>query len=164
MERDEALELLMCHVTSPSLLVHSRATAAIMRKVAGHLGEDADTWEIIGLLHDIDYDLVAGDMSRHEVVRRHNHMLFGGYTTPVEIALQAADSASGLIIACALVKGGAIDQVSPKTVKKKFKDKAFAAGCERERIRMIESLIDLDTFYTLAIEGLAGVRAEIGLI
>jgi putative nucleotidyltransferase with HDIG domain len=182
MERDEALELLMRHVTSPSLLVHSRATAAIMRRVAGYLGEDADTWEIIGLLHDVDYDLVAGDMSRHgiqgyqilvrngipeeiaEVVRRHNHLLFGDYTTPVEIALQAADSASGLIIACALVKGGAIDQVSPKTVKKKFKDKAFAAGCERERIRMIESLIDLDTFYTLAIEGLAGVRAEIGLI
>lgn len=85
-----------------------------MRKVAEHLGEDADKWEIIGLLHDIDYDLVDGEMERHgiegyriliengvprdiaEIVRRHNHMLTSGYERPIEVALQAADSASGL--------------------------------------------------------------------
>jgi len=156
MERDEALALLRRYVTSPPHLVHSYATASIMRKVAEHLGEDASKWEIVGLLHDIDYDLVEGDMERHgiegyrilvengvpeeiaETVRRHNHMLFGGYNQPVEIALQAADSVSGLIIACALVKGGAIGEVTPRTVKKKFKEKSFAAGCERHRIQMIE--------------------------
>jgi putative nucleotidyltransferase with HDIG domain len=181
MERDEALALLRRYVASPSHIVHSHATARIMRKVAEHLGEDADTWEIIGLLHDIDYDLVAGDMDRHglegyrilidngvseeiaDIVRRHNHMLFSDYDRPVEIALQAADSASGLILACALVKGGKIDEVTPRTVKKKFKEKAFAAGCERDRIRLIEPLVDLDTFYGLAIEGLREVRGNIGL-
>ncbi len=181
MERDEALALLRRYVASPSHIVHSHATAGIMRKVAEHLGEDAATWEIIGLLHDIDYDLVGGDMDRHgvegyrilldngvpeeiaEIVRRHNHMLFSDYERPVELALQAADSASGLILACALVKGGAIDEVTPRTVKKKFKEKAFAAGCERERIRLIESLMDMETFYRLAIEGLREVRGDIGL-
>ncbi len=181
MERDEALALLRRYVASPSHIVHSHATAGIMRKVAEHLGEDAATWEIIGLLHDIDYDLVAEDMERHgvegyrilrdngvpeeiaDIVRRHNHMLFSDYERPVELALQAADSASGLILACALVKGGAIDEVTPRTVKKKFKEKAFAAGCERERIRLIESLMDMETFYSLAIEGLREVRGDIGL-
>jgi len=152
-----------------------------MRKVAEHLGEDAGEWEVIGLLHDIDYDIVGGDMERHgiegyrllldngvpeeiaDIVRRHNHLLTSGYERPVEIALQAADSASGLILACAMVKGGAIDEVTPRTVKKKFKEKSFAAGCDRERIRLIESLMDLETFYRLAIEGLTEVRGDIGL-
>lgn len=182
MERDEALALLGRYVTSPSHIAHSHATAAVMRKVAEHLGEDAGEWEVIGLLHDIDYDIVGGDMERHgvegyriliengvseeiaDIVRRHNHMLFGDYVRLVEVALQAADSVSGLIIACALVKGGAIDEVTPRTVKKKFKEKSFAAGCERERIRMIESLMDLETFYRLAIAGLAEVRSDLGLI
>jgi predicted hydrolase (HD superfamily) len=48
-------------------------------------------------------------------------------------------------------------------VKKKFKEKAFAAGCERERIRLIEPLMDLETFYRLAIEGLSKIRGDIGL-
>lgn len=181
MEREEAIDLLQRYVTLQSHIVHSHATAAIMRKVAEHLGEDADKWEIIGLLHDIDYDLVDGEMERHgiegyriliengvprdiaEIVRRHNHMLTSGYERPIEVALQAADSASGLIIACALVKGGVIDNVTPRTVKKKFKEKSFAAGCERERILMIESLMDIGTFYHLAIEGLKEARADLGL-
>ncbi|WP_292520708.1 HD domain-containing protein [Methanoculleus sp.] len=181
MERDEALALLRRYVASPSHIVHSHATAAIMKKVAEHLGEDAPTWEIIGLLHDIDYDLVGGDMDRHgiegarilvengvseeiaEIVRRHNHMLTSDYERPVEIALQAADSVSGLIIACALVKGGAIGEVTPRTVKKKFKEKSFAAGCERQRIRMIEALMETETFYRLAIDGLTEVRGELDL-
>jgi len=181
MEREEAIDLLQRYVTSQSHIVHSHATAAIMKKVAVYLGEDADTWEIIGLLHDIDYDLVGGKMDRHgieghriliengvpediaEIVRRHNHILTSGYERPVEVALQAADSVSGLIIACALVKGGAIDDVTPRTVKKKFKEKSFAAGCERERILLIESLIDIETFYLLAIEGLREARADLGL-
>lgn len=181
MERDDALALLRRYVESPSHIIHSLATAAIMKKIAEHLGEDADTWEIIGLLHDIDYDLVRGDMDRHgiegrriliesgfreeiaDIVMRHNHTLFGDYEQPVEIALQAADSASGLIIACALVKGGAISEVTPRTVRKKFREKSFAAGCERHRIRMIEPLMDLETFLLLAIEGLTGIRDDIGL-
>ena len=181
MDREDALALLREYVSGEALIAHSLATGAIMRRVGPYLGEDAVIWELIGILHDIDYELVEGDMARHGVMggqilrergvddaiagaaERHNHTLFGPYTSPVEIALQASDSISGLVIACALVKGGKITEVTPKTVKKKMKEKAFAAGCDRDRIRLIEPLVDLPTFYQLAIDGLAGVKGEIGL-
>jgi hypothetical protein len=183
MQRDDALTLLKEYVTSESLINHCCATAAVMKKTAGYLGEDEKTWETIGILHDIDFEKVGEDMTRHgveaesilalhhidptliTVIREHNHLLHeGAYETPVEIALQASDSISGLIIACALVKGGKISEVTPKTVKKKMKDKGFAAGCERDRIRLIEPLIPLPEFYALAIEGIKDIRDELGLI
>jgi len=182
MNRDEALSLLKKYVKDRKLVKHCIATAAIMREVAEELGKDAEKWEVIGILHDIDYEIVEGDMQKHgptgyeilrqhgvneeiaEVVKRHNHTLFGEYERPVEIALQAADSVSGLIIACALVKGGKITEVTPKTVKKKFKEKCFAAGCDRSRIRMIEKLgFELPRFYEIAIRGLVKVKDELGL-
>lgn len=181
MERDEALALLSRYVTAENLIKHCIATGAVMKKMGEYLGEDQDRWEIIGILHDIDFEMVGEDMQRHgieggrilrengieedivEAVMRHNHTLFGGYTEPVERALQAADSVSGLVIACALVKGGKITDVTPKTVRKKFKEKSFAAGCERERIMAIEPLIDLQTLYRLAIEGLIEVKEPLGL-
>ena len=183
MQRDDALTLLKEYVTSESLINHCCATAAVMKKTAGYLGEDEKTWETIGILHDIDFERVGEDMTRHgieaesilalhhidptliTVIREHNHLLHeGAYETPVEIALQASDSISGLVIACALVKGGKISDVTPKTVKKKMKDKGFAAGCERDRIRLIEPLIPLPEFYALAIEGIKDIRDELGLI
>jgi len=182
MDRKTALELLRKYVKNEKLVRHCIAVGAIMRELARELGEDQNKWEVIGILHDIDYELVEGDMNRHgilgaeileregvdreicEVVRRHNHKIFGDYDKPVEIALQAADSLSGLAIACALVKGGKITDVTPKTIKKKFKEKSFAAGCDRDRIRMIERLgIDLEKFYEIALRGLTDVRDELGL-
>ncbi len=182
LNRDDALALLKKYVKSENLVKHCIATAAVMREIAREIGEDENKWETIGILHDIDYDLVNGDMSQHglkageilseeglsediiEVIRTHNHMIFGNYKKPVEFALQAADSVSGLIIACALVKKGKISDVTPKTVKKKFKEKSFAAGCDRDRIREIEKLnIDLSKLYELGIRGLIDVREELGL-
>ncbi|HID42758.1 MAG TPA: HDIG domain-containing protein [Archaeoglobaceae archaeon] len=182
MDRNKALELLKKYVKNENLIKHCIATSAIMRKVAEELGESADKWELVGILHDIDYEVVGGDMEKHgvtggeilkengvndeivEVVRTHNHMLFGNYEKPIELALQAADSVSGLIIACALVKKGKITEVKPKSVKKKFKEKSFAAGCDRNRIKEIEKLgIELLRFYEIAIEGLIEVKDELGL-
>ena len=182
MDRKEAIDLLKRYVKNDRLIKHCIAVGAIMKEIAKEIGEDANRWEIIGILHDIDYELVDGDMEKHgvvgaeilrengideeicEIVKRHNHHLFGNYEKPVEIALQSADALSGLIIACALVKGGKITEVTPKTVKKKFKEKSFAAGCDRDRIRMIEKLgIDLPKLYEIAIRGLVNVREELGL-
>lgn len=174
------LETLRKYLKDESLIKHCIATAAIMREIAEKLGENRDLWFRIGLLHDIDYELCNGDMQKHgilaeeilkkegyeafsEIVKRHNHLLFGNYEKPVEIALQAADSASGLIIACALVKAGKIGEVTVKTVKKKFKEKSFAAGCDRERIRLVEKLMSLDEFFEIAIRGVASVKGSLGL-
>ncbi len=174
------LDLLRKYIKDDKLIKHCIAVSAIMRGIARELGEDEELWARIGLLHDIDYELVGEDMERHgevgaeilekegygeiaETVRRHNHMRYGNYREPVEIALQAADSVSGLIIACALVKGGKIGEVTPKTVKKKFKEKSFAAGCDRNRIKLIESLIPLEKLYEVGISSLYDVRDELGL-
>ncbi len=182
MDRDSALNLLKRYIKNDKLIKHCIAVGAIMKELAKELGEDENKWEIIGILHDIDYEMVEGDMNKHgvlgaeilkkhgiddeicEIVKRHNHTLFGDYEKPVEIALQSADAVSGLIIACALVKGGKITEVTPKTVKKKFKEKSFAAGCDRNRIRMIEKLgIELPKLYEIAIRGLIDVKDELGL-
>ncbi len=182
MDRNAALALLRTYVQEDPLVSHCIATAAVMRALAPRFSADPDQWELIGLLHDIDYSRVKGDMTQHgaegyailrsngipeelaQIVLRHNHHLYGEqYTEPVEIALQAADSGSGLIVACALVKQGRLSDVTPSTVKKKFREKSFAAGCERDRIRLIESLMSLEEFYAAAIEGLLAVKGELGL-
>ncbi|MFO7966046.1 MAG: HDIG domain-containing protein [Archaeoglobaceae archaeon] len=182
MERNEALNLLNQYVKNDNLIKHCIATAAVMKKVAEELGEDAHKWELIGILHDIDYEVVGEDMSKHgikgaeilqengvdediaEVVKTHNHTIFGSYERPVEFALQAADSVSGLVVATALVKDGEVTSVKPKSVKKKFKDKSFAAGCDRDRIKEIENAgLELSELYRLAIDGLIEVKDELGL-
>ena len=181
MERDEAILLLQEHVKKESLIAHCRATAAIMRATAGVLGEDADLWEITGILHDIDFEEVGEDMERHgdvgaqmllaaglgeEVagpVRRHNYVKYGDTETPVDAALTAADNISGLVIACAMVKGGSVSDVSAKTVKKKFKERAFAAGCNRDRIRKIETYMELPEYYALSVAALQGIKGDLGL-
>jgi hypothetical protein len=182
MERSAAIVLLDRYVHNTGLKKHCLATGAVMRALAACLGEDTSFWETIGLLHDIDFEFVHGDMQVHgakgseilmengidadlaRIVQRHNHHLFSGtYEKTVEIALQAADSASGLVIACALVKGGRLSEVTVKTVTKKAKEKSFAAGCDRSRIALIAPILALPDFYTVAIDGLMEIREELDL-
>ena len=181
MDRSEALELLKKYIKNDKLIKHCIATSAIMKELAKELGEDEKRWELLGLLHDIDYELVEGDMNRHgivgadilkqhgfddefcETIKRHNYYLFKA-EKPVDIALQSADNISGLIIACALVKGKKITAVTPKTVREKFKEKSFARGCNRDIIKRIEELgVDLERFYEIAIKALKEVKDELGL-
>ena len=182
MDRNAALALLKEHVTTESLLGHCLATAAVMKGLAKELGEDENLWELIGILHDIDFQEIEEDMEKHgEVgyeilkasgipdeialpIRYHNHMLHEGeYTTPVEICLQTADSVSGLVIACAYVKGGKITDVSTKTVTKKYKAASFAAGCDRSRIAMSDVLLLRERMYEIAIAEITAIKDELGL-
>ncbi|MDD1703291.1 MAG: HDIG domain-containing protein [Methanoregula sp.] len=182
MERSAAIDLLFRYVRGPGLQKHCLATGAVMKSIARSLGEDTDLWETIGILHDIDYELIHEDMQQHgaagakiliengidpdiaHIIERHNHKLFSGtYDRPVEIALQAADSVSGLVIACALVKGGKLSEVTVKTVTKKVKEKSFAVGCDRNRIALGAALLPLPDLYSAAIEGLMSIRGELEL-
>jgi hypothetical protein len=182
MERSSAIALLDQYVHDPGLKKHCLATGAVMKMLAARLGEDAGYWETAGILHDIDFELIHGNMQLHgakgaeilmgagidpemaRVIQRHNHHLFPGtYEKPIEIALQAADSASGLVIACALVKGGRLSDVTVKTVTKKAKEKSFAAGCDRDRIALIEPILVLPEFYAVAISGMMEIRKDLGL-
>jgi putative nucleotidyltransferase with HDIG domain len=182
MDRSSAIALLRQYVQGDALVKHCLATGAVMKACAKFFSEDPVRWEEIGILHDIDFEVIKGDMQQHgtagarilknagiaddicEVIQRHNHHLHAGsYDRPVEIALQAADSVSGLIIACALVKGGRLSDVSAKTITKKAKEKSFAAGCDRNRIALIAPLMDVSVFYQYALMGLTEIRTELGL-
>ncbi|MDD5142499.1 HDIG domain-containing metalloprotein [Methanoregula sp.] len=182
MDRHACIALIRGHIKDEHLIRHCLATGTVMKHAARHLKEDESCWERIGILHDIDFEEIGGDMQRHgavgadiletegidpaeaEVIRRHNHFLHqGAYTQPVEIVLQAADSVSGLVIACGLVKGGNLSDVSVKTITKKSKEKSFAAGCDRERIALVAPVIPLPEFYGIALAGLMEIKEELGL-
>ncbi|OPX66203.1 MAG: Ribonuclease Y [Methanoregulaceae archaeon PtaB.Bin056] len=181
MQTEEARHLMRACLEKESLRSHCLSTAAIMKALASRMGKDPVQWEMIGLLHDIDYELVGGDMERHgEVgyrmliereigediagaVRRHNDFLSGDSQDPVDVALQAADNISGLIIATAAVKGGRITEVTEKTLRKKFKEKAFAAGCRREKVMGITRFMELPEFFSLALGAMQEIRVDLGL-
>lgn len=181
MQNEEARSYMRANLQKESLKAHCLATAAIMKALAARMAQDAERWEQIGLLHDIDYERVEGDMQKHGeegyrmlkamgidediagAVRRHNDFLFGDSQARVDVALQAADNISGLIIAAAAVKGGRITEVTAKTVSKKFKEKAFAAGCRREKVIPITQFIDLQEFFALAVDALQEIRGDLGL-
>lgn len=182
MNRTEALSLLKQHVKSESLIGHCISTAAVMKGLARELKQDENLFETIGILHDIDFEEINEDMTKHglagydmlkaagisdeiaEPIKRHNHMIFGeDYTTPVEIALQVSDSVSGLVIACAYVKGRKITDVTTKTISKKYKTASFAAGCDRNRIALGDKIVEREKLYQIAIDEISAVKDELGL-
>lgn len=182
MDKFEALSLLKEHVKSESLLHHCLATAAVMKGLAKELGEDQIRWEIIGILHDIDFEEIHEDMNLHGMrgaeilkdagvsedifvpVRNHNCFIFKEpYVEKVDICLQTADSISGLIIACAKVKGGSVSDVTVKSVVKKYKTPSFASGCDRQRIASTDSLIERERMYEIALHEISEIKESLGL-
>ena len=181
--REDALKLLRENVRNEKMILHMIAVGAIMRELARYLGEDEDLWELVGLLHDIDYERTKDDPSRHGLVaeeilgslvsddvlraiKSHNYENTGVEPrTRMEKALIASDAVSGLIIACALVMPSKkLEEVKVKTVKKKFKQKDFARNVSRERILFCEQIgIPMEKFFELALNALKGVSDELGL-
>jgi hypothetical protein len=97
-----------------------------------------------------------------EIIQRHNYCLpIIFYDRPVEIALQATDSASGLIIACALVKGSRLSDVSVKTIPKKAKEMFFAGGYDR--IALIAPLVGIPAFYEDTLAGMRKICTNMGI-
>ena len=151
MDRDEAWELLNEHTKSGSLLKHALAVEAAMRHYAAKRGEDAGQWGVTGLLHDFDYEKHPTEEEHPFVGVEHlrglgvdeeilcailAHAEYSG--TPRETAMAkalfAVDELAGFIVACAKVRPNGISDLKPKSVKKKLKDKRFAAAVSREDI------------------------------
>ncbi|MEM1642283.1 MAG: HDIG domain-containing protein [Desulfurococcaceae archaeon] len=185
--RGEALSILRMYLRDEKIVKHCIAVEAIMRAVAGRLGEDEELWGLIGLLHDVDYDYVNRDGSKHglgaleilsntglprealEAIAGHNE--HNGFKVENEKAqrilhaLRAADHASGLIIATALVMPNKkLSEVKLETLLRKFKAKDFARGVDRSRIKEIEHLgIGLEEFLSLSLQALQEIASELGL-
>ncbi|WP_291271472.1 HD domain-containing protein [Geothrix sp.] len=153
--RDEAWQLLCEWTPSAKLRVHACAVELVMRDLAGRLGEDVERFGLAGLLHDADYDtwpeehptrIVAWLRERGEADLAHAisaHYTRWGvpYDHLLDKALLASDEITGFVMACALVRPTRTEGLEPKSVKKKLKDKAFAAGVDRfevaEGLRML---------------------------
>ena len=183
LSREDALKLLRENVRNEKIILHMIAVGAIMRELARYFGEDEDLWELVGLLHDIDYERTKDNPSKHGLVaeeilgslvsddvlraiKSHNYENTGiEPRTRMEKALIASDAVSGLIIACALVMPSKkLEEVKVKTVKKKFKQKDFARNVSRERILFCEQIgIPREKFFELALNALKGVSDELGL-
>jgi putative nucleotidyltransferase with HDIG domain len=183
MTREEALEFIGQKVPNENLVKHMVATEAVMRALAEHLGEDEEVWGLAGLLHDCDLGETEGDFSRHgvrgaEMLRElgmdeticraveahatHSDCL---PETAMEKALCAADQVTGLVIAAALVRPEKkIATVKVKSLKKRMKEKRFAAGVDREAIRSCEGLgIPLEEFLGLSAAAMVTVADFLGL-
>jgi putative nucleotidyltransferase with HDIG domain len=181
--REEAWSILTDHVKSPGLLSHALAVEAVMRHVARKKVADEEQWGVIGLVHDVDYEEHPEEHLRHaaEILRRHGWpeeciraVVSHGWgllndvapVTDLEKALFAIDELTGLVAAAALVRPSrSVLDLPVKSVLKKWKDKAFAAGVDRKVIEKGASLmgVPLEELIADTIEGMRTVAEAIGL-
>ena len=180
--RDEALELVHAHVKSESLRRHMYSVEAAMRAYARKLGEDEELFGITGLVHDFDYEsrpdehpLPGAEVLREKgypeelvhAVLAHNEARTGVHPeTLLDRTLRACDEVTGLITAAALVRPSrSLHDLEAKSVMKKFKDRAFAAGVDRQEVE--ESVnafgVDLKEHVQFVIEAMRGIAQELGL-
>ena len=186
--REQAIELLKSMPQQQSDWNHYLESEAIMKALAEKLGEDAEYWAMLGLLHDVDWALTKEDLKEHcikaaeilkekgfddtfiQIIQSH------GYGYPIipsfadkkrenriEHALAASETATGLIYAYALMRGKKISEMEVSGLKKKFKDKRFAENCNREIIKEIEQIMPLDEFFGIAIKSMQNIKGEIDL-
>ncbi len=181
--REDALALLKEYNQSESLIKHALAVEGVMRYMARKHGEDEDVWGVIGLIHDLDYEQFP-DQHCHkteEILREHQWpeayiraVISHGWgicsdvepRTLMEKTLYTIDELTGLVTTCALVRPSrSVMDMKAKSVKKKWKDKRFAAGVDRSIIEkgaaMLE--VELGELITDTIMGMREVAGEIGL-
>ncbi|MGD0804752.1 MAG: HDIG domain-containing metalloprotein [Candidatus Bathyarchaeia archaeon] len=180
--RDESIAVVKLHVKNENLVKHMIAVGAIMRGLAAKLGGDQDLWEATGILHDVDYEEVGQDWTKHgavsaEIVKdllpdvglyaisAHNPQT--GYLpkSMMDWSLYAADGLSGLIIAQGLMMPDKkIASIKVSSLGKRMKDKSFAKGVNRENIvKCTELGIELDEFFRIGLDSMSKVAGELGL-
>lgn len=181
--RQEAFSLLTEYNKTEGLIKHALAVEAVMRYCAHKCGQDEEKWGIIGLVHDLDYEQYP-DQHCHkteEILTSHNwpseyiravKSHGWGICTDVEPqselekVLYAVDELTGLVVATALVRPSkSVMNLKVKSVRKKWKDKAFAAGVNREVIEKGAQMlgIELNELIEDVIMGMRQVADEIGL-
>ncbi len=182
MEREQALSLLKEYIGDSSLLLHCLETEAVMKRLARHFGEDEELWGVVGLLHDIDYEKTKdnpGDHGRiaveeilkdklpddalHAIIAHNSEYTRVEPSSTLDIALRCGETITGLIRANALVRPTGLKGMKPKSLKKKMKDKSFAANVSRERIMECENIgLSFAEFAQMAIEAMMDMEEKVG--
>ena len=172
--REAAFDLIRQQNPEPHMIQHAEASEAVMRALARHFGEDEELWGMAGLVHDVDFphtkespdrhglmaeELLAGCVPEEAVTAIKAHNSECTHVAPesrLDYALRAAETVTGMVTAAALVRPTGMEGMEAKSLKKKMKDKAFAAAVNRDRIRECEKIdLSLDDFLTLAIKAMA---------
>ena len=180
---ERAKELISGMITEPHLITHSTNVMAAMGAMAKHFGEDEEHWKAVGYLHDYDYEKYPEEHLAHteEPLREAGvpeadirAILSHGYTlrndvkpeTNMEKSLFTVDELTGIIEAAARMRPAGITDLNVKSFMKKFKDKKFAAKCNRPLILQGCELLGMDIkdVAEICIEGMKPYAAEIGLL
>ena len=182
MNHTEALTLLKEYTKYEALLKHMYAVEAAMRAYAKKYNEDEEKWAVVGLLHDFDYEMfpTAPDhpLKGSEILREKGypedvrcailgHATYSGVPRDTQMAkvLYACDELCGFITACSLVRPNKIADLQVSSVKKKLKDKSFAANVNREDItKGCEELgVPMDEHTQFVIDAMKSISSELGL-
>ena len=184
MNRDEAIALLREHVRTDTLFKHCLATEAIMRSLARKLGKGEETWGVVGLLHDLDFDDTKDEPTAHglktaevlkeqglpdeliHTIKTHNGEALGlERQTEFEHALACAETITGLVVATALVyPDKKLASVKAKSITKRMKEKAFARNVNRDTVRECEKIgLTVPEFAQLSLVAMQGISDELGL-
>jgi putative nucleotidyltransferase with HDIG domain len=180
--RDEALELFKSQNPEEHMINHVLESEAVMRGLAEKLGKDVELWGVTGLLHDLDFPFTKDTPEKHglesmpllegklpeealHAIRAHNGEMTG--TSPesdFDWALRCAESITGLVAANAMVRPTKMVGMKPKSLKKKMKDKSFAAKVNRDVIRECDKLgLELSEFLQIAIDAITPIADKVEL-
>ena len=180
MDRNTAYELVKTHVKNKNLRKHMIAVEAVMKELAKRLGEDEEQWGLAGLLHDLDYDQTVDDFPRHGFVTEellepydmdpaliHAIKAHAGHAprnSTMDKAIYAADPITGLVVAAVLMHPSKkLEHMDVGFLKKRFKEKRFASGADRDQIRSCSEFgMDLDDFLDLSLKAMQGVAKDLG--
>ena len=183
MNRTEALDLVKQNIEKTYLLNHMLAVEACMKKIAAYLNEDIIDWGLAGLLHDIDYEITKDNPEKHgllggEMLRKHgikDSIIYAVEShsshsqqereSLMAKALYAIDPLSGLLIAATLMTPDKkLSSLTTPFVLKRFKEKRFAAGANRDQIKTCESWgMPLEKLIDLSVAAMQEISNEIGL-
>jgi len=185
--KEQALELLHTNMQSVNLRKHCYAVGAVMKALAKHLKEDGNKWEIVGILHDGDYEKTKDTPEKHTLLRidwlkkigendpeiisaiySHNYAHTGNNPPKnnLEWSLYCSDELTGLIVAVTLVRPEKkLEKVTIENILSKWNQKSFAAGVKREQIEMCEEKlgIKLSDFIQIALSAMQGISNDLGL-
>lgn len=179
----QAKDIIAKHTTEEHLFTHAAAVSAAMGAMAAHFGADREHWEAIGYLHDVDFEKFPGEHCHHvrellepEGISEEDMatIISHGYgittdevepETDIAKSLFAVDELTGIVHAYALMRPEGMEGMAVKSLKKKFKDKRFAAKCNREIIQQgVERLgMDLGEVMQCCIDGMQAHKEELGL-
>jgi len=183
--REDALKLVEKYVSDINMKKHLLAAESVMRALAKRFGEDEDKWGLTGLLHDVDYLETKSDFRRHgyrsvEIIKNEGYDLPEDMAraiiahachpellpqTLLDKALYAVDPLTGLIVAAALIHPTKkLSSIDTSFILKRFKEKRFAAGANREQIKSCESFgITLEEFIDIGFKAMLNISKELGL-